>query len=905
MAEQRWIDIRGAKEHNLKNIDVKFPRGKMSVVTGISGSGKSSLAFDTLFAEGQRRFVESLSAYARRFLGQMEKPDVDRIEGLSPTIAIDQKNQSRNPRSTVGTVTEIYDYMRLLFARVGEVFCPECGTRIEATTVDRMVETILQREEGTRILILAPIVRGRKGEYKDEMEELKREGFPRIRVDGETIRLDQEEIPNLEKEEKHDLEVVVDRLKIKLTEDFRSRLTDSVETATDQADGLVTVEEYDSGEATTMSEDFACPDCGFAYSEVEPRIFSFNSPYGACDTCEGLGHDLRVDPDLIFDEELSLSEGALQPFSSSSSTWFQQRIRNLAREYDIDLETPVKELTEKQRRILLYGSNEDIDFTFSSRAGSYSFEGKFEGAVPLVWKKYKRTSGRRTRRAMESYMSEVPCSDCGGTRLKDLTLSIRIKEKNIAECCAMHLDELREFLGDVQLEGLDKRIADPILNEIEDRLYFLGNVGLDYLTLDRSAGSLSGGESQRIRLATQIGSRLVGVTYVLDEPTIGLHARDNGRLLDTLEDLRDLGNSIVVVEHDPQTIHRSDYVIDLGPGAGENGGEVIFQGPQEDLGEADGLTAEYLRDDRNIPVPDSRREPDGTMTLKGARGHNLKDIDVDFPLSTFTCVTGVSGSGKSTLIYETLFQRLRRHFYGGTAKALDHDGIEGLDQIDKVVNVDQSPIGRTPRSNPATYTNLFTPIRELFASLPEAEVRGYDKGRFSFNVKGGRCENCGGAGREEIEMHFLPDVYVTCDECDGKRYNQETLEVRYKGKSIADVLDMSVAEALEFFRDHRRVERRLQTLHVKLATELSKVQTGDTLYMLDEPTTGLHKEDVRKLLGVLHELVDQGNTVIVIEHNLDVIKNADWIIDLGPEGGDGGGEVVFSGKLDEIVDCER
>ncbi|MGM0381151.1 MAG: excinuclease ABC subunit UvrA, partial [bacterium] len=927
--QKRWINIFGAREHNLDNLDVQLPREELTVVTGLSGSGKSSLAFDTLYAEGQRRFVESLSAYARRFLGQLEKPDVERIDGLTPTIAIQQKNHSHNPRSTVGTVTEIYDYMRLLYARVGEVYCPRCSHQIEATTIDRMVEEVFEREEGTRLLIIAPVVRGRKGEYRQEMEELQREGFPRVRVDGETFRLDHDGIPELEKEENHTIEAVIDRVKLKKTEDMKSRLTDSMELAGNLAEGLVKIEDHDSGESQTMSEQFACPECGYSYSEVEPRIFSFNSPYGACEACDGLGHDQRVDPDLIFDERLSLADGALKPFSSSSSTWFQQQIRSLADRYDIDLQTPIEDLTEEQRNILLYGTEEELEFSFSSRAGAYSFEGKFKGAVPLVWKRYKRSSGRRTRRAMENYMSREPCPECGGRRLQDSSLSILIEGKNIAECCEMHLDELREFIKSLEFSGMGEKISRPIVREIEERLSFLEKVGLQYLTLSREASSLSGGEAQRIRLATQIGSRLAGVTYVLDEPTIGLHSRDNARLLETLEDLRDLDNTVVVVEHDEQTIRSSDYVIDLGPEAGQHGGEIMYQGGQEELTGADeSLTAAYLRGDKQVPLPDERRQPAGYLTVNGARGHNLKDIDVDIPISTFTCVTGVSGSGKSSLIYETLYRQLKRHFYSSTERPLDFNGLDGLDEIDKVVNVDQSPIGRTPRSNTATYTGVFTPIRELFADLPEAKMRGYDKGRFSFNVKGGRCENCGGAGREQIEMHFLPDVYVTCDECDGKRYNSETLEVRYRGKSIADVLDMPVAEALEFFEKIPKIRRRLKTLNdvglgyvklgqpattlsggeaqrVKLASELSRVQTGDTIYLLDEPTTGLHKEDIRKLLHVLHRLVDNGNTVVVIEHNMEIIKNSDWIIDLGPEGGEKGGEIVYSGPTPAIVDCEE
>ncbi len=760
------------------------------------------------------------------------------------------------------------------------------------------------------------------------MKKLQREGFPRVRVDGETIRLDHSGIPALEQEEKHTIEVIVDRIKLKKTEDTKSRLTDSMELAAQLSDGLVTVEDHDSGASRTMSEQFACPECGFSYSEVEPRIFSFNSPYGACETCDGLGHDQRVDPDLIFDDRLSLAEGALKPFSSSSSTWFQQQIRSLARRYDIDMETPIEKLREKQKNILLYGTEEKVDFSFSSRAGAYSFQGNFEGAVPLVWKRYKRSSGKRVRRAMENYMSRVPCSECSGRRLKESSLSILIEGQNIAECCEMHLDELKEFIAALEFSGMEEQIARPILREIIDRLSFLENVGLQYLTLSRQAGSLSGGEAQRIRLATQIGSRLAGVTYVLDEPTIGLHSRDNSRLLSTLEDLRDLDNTVVVVEHEEQTIRSADHVIDLGPGAGQHGGEIMFQGEQEDLVEAeDSLTAAYLRGDKKVPLPEERRKPDDFLTVNGARGHNLKNIDVDIPLEVFSCVTGVSGSGKSSLLYETLFRHLKRHFYSSTERPLDFDGVEGLEQIGKVVNVDQSPIGRTPRSNTATYTGVFTPVRELFADLPEAKMRGYDKGRFSFNVKGGRCENCGGAGREQIEMHFLPDVYVTCDECGGKRYNSETLEVRYRGKSIADVLEMPVEEALEFFEKIPKIRRRLKTLNdvglgyiklgqpattlsggeaqrVKLASELSRVQTGDTIYLLDEPTTGLHKEDIRKLLQVLHRLVDNGNTVVVIEHNMEVIKNSDWIIDLGPEGGEKGGRVVYSGPTDKIVESK-
>jgi excinuclease ABC subunit A len=926
MSEKRWIKIHSAREHNLDNIDVQLPREQLCVITGLSGSGKSSLAFDTLYAEGQRRFVESLSAYARRFLGQLEKPDVDKIEGLTPTIAIEQKNRSHNPRSTVGTVTEIYDYLRLLYARVGTVYCPSCGHMIEATTIDSMVDTVISGEEDRRLLIIAPLVRGRKGEYKQELEKLKREGFPRVRIDGETVRLDRDQVPKLEKEEKHDVEVIVDRIKLRKTEEGRSRLTDSMELAAKLADGLVRVEDYETGEGQTMSEQFACAQCGYSYSEIEPRIFSFNSPYGACEACDGLGHDLRVDPELVLDKHLSLAGGALKPFSSSSSTWFQEQITNLAEKYDIDVEKPVKELSEKQRNVLLYGSREKINFSFSSTAGFYSFEGEFAGAIPLVWKRYKRTGSRRVRRAMERYMSRVDCPECGGRRLKPSSLSILIDSKSIADCCEMHLDRVREFIANIQLEGMKEEIARPILQEIVERLSFLENVGLSYLTLSREAGSLSGGEAQRIRLATQIGSRLAGVTYVLDEPTIGLHSRDNLRLLETLEELRDLDNTIVVVEHDEQTILRADYVVDLGPEAGEHGGKIMYQGPGEGLVEAsDSLTAAYMRGDRKIPLPGEDRAPAGFLKLNKASGHNLKDIDVEIPLSVFTCVTGVSGSGKSTLVYETLYRALSRRLYRSTARPLEFESLEGTEEINKVVNVDQSPIGRTPRSNPATYTKLFTPIRELFAELPEAKLRGYDKGRFSFNVKGGRCENCGGAGKEQIEMHFLPDVYVTCDECGGKRYNTETLEVRYRGKSIADVLHMTVSEALEFFEKIPQVRRRLKTLNdvglgyirlgqpattlsggeaqrVKLASELSRVQSGDTLYLLDEPTTGLHKEDIRRLLKVLHRLVERGNTVLVIEHNLEVVKNADWLIDLGPEGGEKGGEIIYSGPRAGIVE---
>lgn len=925
------ILIEGASENNLKNVNVSIPRNQLTVVTGLSGSGKSSLAFTTLFAEGQRRFVESLSSYARRFLGQLDKPDVDRIDGITPTISIDQQNQSQNPRSTVGTVTEIYDYFRLLFARAGNVFCPECGTRIESSSVDKIVEQVFNFNNESKLRIVAPIARGRKGEFKNELEELKHDGLVRVRVDDEIMRLDErDEIPRLKKEDPHTVEAVIDRVVLRKNDsDTKTRLSDSIETAVDITDGLVKIEHVNSDESILQSTDFACPECGFAYSEIEPRIFSFNSPYGACGRCSGIGHELEVDADLVFDYDLSLKEGALKPYGSSLDTRFQRRIRQLARNNSIPTDKPIKNLSQKEKNILLYGQRNKPNFTFSTQHDWREWQpnSRIWPVIPYVWKKHQTGSSSRRDR-LKQFMTKVDCSECNAQRLQDKTLSITINKKNISECMGLSITDLREYVDNISFSGVEAEIAKPILKEIRDRLKFLDQVGLSYMTLGRSASSLSGGESQRIRLATQIGSRLVGVTYVLDEPTIGLHARDNERLIGTLKELRDLGNTVVVVEHDPQTIETADHTIDLGPEAGYNGGEVIYSGNVNGLKESGGLTGDYLSKEKTIDMPKNRRDPDDLITIKGAKGHNLKDIDVEIPTGAFTCVTGVSGSGKSSLIYETLYPALNRHFNKGTKKPLDFDGIENIEAVNKVVSVDQAPIGRTPRSNPATYTKFFTPIRELFANQTEAKKRGFDKGRFSFNVKKGRCSNCGGSGKKQIEMHFLPDVYVTCEECDGKRYDEETLKVRFKGKTIADVLDMEVSEALDFFSNHNRIKRRLKTLkdvglgylslgqpattlsggeaqRIKLARELSKRKTGHTLYLLDEPTTGLHPHDIKKLLNVLHKLVDQGNSVVVIEHNLDVIKNADWIIDLGPDGGDEGGDIIHNGPFDKLLNVDK
>ena len=916
------IKIRGAQEHNLKDLDIDIPRDELIVITGLSGSGKSSLAFDTIYAEGQRRYVESLSAYARQFLGQMEKPKLDYIEGLSPAISIDQKSTSNNPRSTVGTVTEIYDYLRLLYARVGTPHCPDCGQEISSQTVDEIVDQVLELENRTKIQVLAPVVRGRKGEHQKILARARRDGFVRARVDGET-RLLEEEI-DLDKNYKHDIEIIIDRLVIK--DDIRQRLADSLETALEHSDGLVYIDVVD-GELLTFSEKFACPDCGTSLEELTPRMFSFNSPYGACDNCDGLGIKKEFDPDLLLDREKSINEGGLIPWKNSTSRYYPQLLKALAEAYDFSLETPIEDLDDKIVDILLYGSDKKLTFPYTNRYGkTRDHETKFKGITGYLKERMNRSNSQGAHRRYEKYMSERHCSVCDGQRLKPEVLAVTIGGISISEFTRYSIDDAYQFLVDLELDERDMFIAEEILKELKARLKFLIDVGLDYLTLERSAASLSGGEAQRIRLATQIGSGLVGVLYILDEPSIGLHQRDNKRLINTLEHIRDLGNTVIVVEHDEETIQTADHIIDLGPGAGKEGGHVVAQGTIEDIENSEkSLTGQYLTGKKKIPVPDERYKPNGEfLKIKGARQHNLKDIDVDIPLGTFTCITGVSGSGKSTLINYTLKRKLMQEIYSSTDKPGDHDEIEGIDKLDKVINIDQSPIGRTPRSNPATYTKVFNYIRKIFAETPEAKKRGYDKGRFSFNVKGGRCEACGGQGINQIEMHFLADVYVPCDVCGGKRYNRETLEIKYKGKTIADVLDMTVEEALEFFKNITPIKRRLQTLYdvglgyirlgqpattlsggeaqrVKISTELGKRSTGDTLYMLDEPTTGLHFEDINKLLDVLHRLREGGNTVIVIEHNLDVIKSADYLIDLGPEGGHKGGEVIATGSPEEVA----
>ncbi len=918
------IFVKGAAENNLKEIDVEIPRNKLVVITGLSGSGKSSLAFDTIYAEGQRRYVESLSSYARQFLGQMDKPKVDYIEGLSPAISIDQKSSSQNPRSTVGTVTEIYDYLRLLYARLGTPHCPECGQRISSQTVDEIVDQVLDNPAGTRLQILAPVVKGRKGRHEKVLARARRDGFVRVRVDGE-IRMLEEEF-NLDENKKHDIEIVVDRIAIK--ENVRERLADSLETGLEYGDGLVMVD-FVEGDIRSFSEKFACPDCEINLEELSPRMFSFNSPYGACDNCDGLGIKKEFDPELLLDEDKSISEGGIIPWASSRSRYYPQLLDALAEEYGFSQETPIGELPEEIVEVLLYGSDRKLSFPYTNRYGrTRQHETKFKGITGYLRERVDRSDSPGSHKRLEKFMSERPCQKCGGQRLKPVVLAVTVGGKSIAEFTSLTIGEALDFLDEVE-EGLDERslrIGEEILKEIRSRLGFMRDVGLDYLTLERSAATLSGGEAQRIRLATQIGSGLVGVMYILDEPSIGLHQRDKNRLLDTLEKIRDLGNTVIVVEHDEETIRKADHIIDLGPGAGKEGGEVVVSGPLAEIEESEeSMTGKYLRGDKKIPVPEHREEGTGEyLTIKGARQHNLKDIDVRIPLGTFTCITGVSGSGKSTLINYTLKRKLMKEMHSSTRMPGDHDEIAGMENIDKVINIDQSPIGRTPRSNTATYTKVFDYIRKLFADTPEARRRGYDKGRFSFNVKGGRCEACSGNGIKEIEMHFLPDVYVPCEVCDGRRYNRETLEIKYRGKTIADVLDMTVDEALKFFENVPPLQRRLQTLadvglgyirlgqpattlsggeaqRVKISKELGKRSTGDTLYMLDEPTTGLHFDDVKKLLSVLRRLREGGNTVIVIEHNLDVVKSADHIIDLGPEGGYEGGEVIATGPPEEVA----
>src|SRR6202521_2085570 len=945
--DARIISIRGAREHNLKNVDLDIPRDELVVMTGLSGSGKSSLAFDTIYAEGQRRYVESLSAYARQFLEMMQKPDVDRIDGLSPAISIEQKTTSRNPRSPVGTVTEIYDYMRLLWARVGVPYSPATGLPIETQTVSQMVDRVMALPEGTRIYLIAPVVRGRKGEYRKELAEFLKRGFQRVKIDGKFYEI--ADAPQLNKKLKHDLDVVVDRLVVR--EDVKTRLADSFETALKLADGLAVVELFDAPAAEKskrstqspgedgsqrllFSQKFACPVSGFTIPEIEPRLFSFNSPHGASPACTGLGTEQEIDPDLVVpDVTKTLRQGAIAPWSKSASPYYTQTLEALGRKYKFSLTDPWKNLAKKARDVILYGSGEEsITFTYDDGMRSFETKKPFEGVVVNLVRRWKETESEWAREEMTRYFATIPCKVCNGYRLKPEALSVKIGQKHVGEVSEMSVKAARAWFTELpkQLTPKQNEIAVRILKEIRERLTFLMDVGLEYLTLARASGTLSGGESQRIRLASQIGSGLTGVLYVLDEPSIGLHQRDNARLLETLKRLRDLGNTVIVVEHDEEAIRSADHLIDVGPGAGIHGGHIIAQGSASDIMAAPAsLTGQYLSGGREIPVHERRKSnPRRQLKVVNARGHNLKSIDAEIPIGLFTCITGVSGGGKSTLLVDTLYQAVARRLNGAADAPAPHDRIEGLEHLDKVIDIDQSPIGRTPRSNPATYTGAFTPIREWYAGLPEARARGYEPGRFSFNVKGGRCEACQGDGVIKIEMHFLPDVYVTCDVCKGERYNRETLEVLFKNKSIADVLDMTVEEALDFFKAVPRVRETFKTLHrvgldyihvgqqattlsggeaqrVKLAKELSKRATGRTLYILDEPTTGLHFHDVKKLLEVLHELVSQGNTVVVIEHNLEVVKTADWIIDLGPEGGDGGGEILAAGTPEEISKVKR
>ncbi len=918
-----YIKIKGARQHNLKNVDLEIPRDRLVVFTGLSGSGKSSLAFDTIYAEGQRRYVESLSAYARQFLGQMDKPDLDYIEGLSPAISIDQKTTSHNPRSTVGTVTEIYDYLRLLFARIGRPYCPECHKPIQQQTVEQIVDQVMAFTEGTKFMVLAPVVRRRKGEYEKLFDDLRRDGYVRVRVDGEIHDLS--ESIKLEKYKQHTIEAVIDRLVLK--PDIRQRLADSVELALKLAKGLVTINVID-GEDYIYSEKFACPDCGFSFEELTPRMFSFNSPYGACPDCAGLGFKMEVDPDLLINQELSLNQGGIKGWSSDEESWSLQYLRSVARKYGLDPDRPLKEASAKQLDVLLYGTQgEKIDIHYQSQDREFRHMAAFEGVAHNLERRYRETQSEYMRREIERYMSNKPCTICQGARLKKESLSVLIGGKNISQVTSLSVIDTKQFLNNLKLTGREEVVARLVLKEINERLGFLINVGLDYLTLDRAAGTLSGGEAQRIRLATQIGSSLVGVLYILDEPSIGLHQRDNRRLIDTLKGLRDLGNTVIVVEHDEDMIREADFIVDIGPGAGVHGGKIVIAGTLEEvLNEPESTTGQYLSGKKQILVPKKRRKPNGKyLEVKGATQHNLKQIDVKFPLGLFVCVTGVSGSGKSTLVNDILYPIAATKLNKATTlQAGAHREILGLEHLDKVVDIDQSPIGRTPRSNPATYTGVFDPIRDLFAQTPEAKMRGYQMGRFSFNVKGGRCEACAGDGIIKIEMHFLPDVYVPCEVCKGKRYNRETLEIKYKGKNISEVLEMTVEEALEFFYNIPKIRRKLQTLHdvgldyiklgqsattlsggeaqrVKLATELSRRSNGKTLYILDEPTTGLHFADTHKLLEMLQRLVEAGDTVLVIEHNLDVIKTADYLIDLGPEGGERGGRVIATGTPEEIA----
>ena len=921
--------IYGAREHNLKNIDLTIPRNKLVVMTGVSGSGKSSLAFDTIYAEGQRRYVESLSSYARMFIGQMDKPDVDRIDGLSPAISIDQKSTGHNPRSTVGTVTEIYDYLRLLYARCGVPHCPNCGRVIERQSIDTIVDQVMGLPAGSRLQIIAPCVRGRKGEHSKVLERLQKEGYVRVRIDGEVYPI--EEAPSLDKQKKHTVEAVIDRIVLK--DGVESRLTESLEHAFKLGQNLAIVAVQD-GDELLFSQNYACPDCGIALEELAPRAFSFNNPFGACPTCSGLGEQMKIDPTLVVpDESLSLNDGAIHApgwKSGANNVFSDMYYEAIARHFGFTMDTPFCDIPKPGRDALLFGTKEKLDVRYEREYGGGHFLATFEGIVPNMERRYRETQSDWAKGDIESYMSHIPCPDCKGKRLKPTSLAVTVGGVNIAELCEMNVKNARAFLQNLKLNPTQQTIAAAILKELDARLGFLVNVGLNYLTLSRAASTLSGGESQRIRLATQIGSGLVGVLYILDEPSIGLHQRDNAKLLDTLKSLRDLGNTLIVVEHDEETMRAADFIVDIGPRAGVHGGEIMAAGtPEEVMACETSLTGQYLSHKRTIPVPETRRPGNGhSLVVRGARANNLKNITVEFPLGKLICVTGVSGSGKSSLVNEILKKRLLRDLNRAKARPKDHDGIDGIEYLNKIIDIDQSPIGRTPRSNPATYTGLFDLIRALYATTPDAKLRGYTSGRFSFNVKGGRCEACRGDGIVKIEMHFLPDVYVPCEVCHGRRYNRETLEVRYKGKNIYDVLEMTVEEALAFFAQHSKIKSILQTLddvglgyiklgqpsttlsggeaqRIKLATELSRRDTGRTLYVLDEPTTGLHTHEVKRLLSILNRLADSGSTVIVIEHNLDVIKTADYIIDLGPEGGDDGGTVLVTGTPEEVAQCEQ
>ena len=923
---REYIKIRGANEHNLKNIDVDIPRNELVVLTGLSGSGKSSLAFDTIYAEGQRRYMESLSSYARQFLGQMEKPNVEKIEGLSPAISIDQKSTNRNPRSTVGTVTEIYDYFRLLYARVGIPHCPKCGKEIRKQSVDQMVDQVMELPEGTKIQLLAPVVRGKKGEHAKVFERAKKSGYVRVMVDGNMYELSEE--IKLDKNIKHNIEIVVDRLVVK--PGIERRLTDSIENVLALTEGLFLLDVI-GGEQVTFSQSFACPDCGISISEIEPRSFSFNNPFGACPVCFGLGYKMEFDPELMIpDRHLSLNQGAIQVMGWQSSTdkgsFTNALLRALSKAYDFSLDTPFEELPEKIQHMLIYGGFGEVKVHYAGQRGEGTYPVTFEGLIKNVERRYRETGSDTMKQEYESFMRITPCKECGGMRLKKEALAVTVCDKNIYEITAMSIGNLQQFLTDLKLTKQQMLIGGQVLKEIRARVGFLIDVGLNYLSLARATGTLSGGEAQRIRLATQIGSGLVGVCYILDEPSIGLHQRDNDKLLNTLKNLRDLGNSLIVVEHDEDTMLAADHIVDIGPGAGSHGGEVVAQGTAEEIMQIpDSVTGQYLSGILQIPVPDTRKKPTGFLKIIGAAENNLKNVTVDIPLGVMTCVTGVSGSGKSSLVNEILYKHLAKSLNRARTIPGKHKEIRGIDQLDKVINIDQSPIGRTPRSNPATYTGVFDQIRDLFAGTQDARARGYKKGRFSFNVKGGRCEACGGDGIIKIEMHFLPDVYVPCEVCGGKRYNRETLDVKYKGKSIYDVLEMTVEEAVPFFDSIPSIKRKIETLNdvglsyvklgqpsttlsggeaqrIKLATELSRQSTGKTIYILDEPTTGLHFADVHKLVEILQRLVENGNTVVVIEHNLDVIKCADYIIDMGPEGGDGGGQVVAKGTPEEVAE---